>query len=96
MRRTLTFLLLTALTSTALANPPRHHSRLKGTLPPEYRVSAVPQGPVETFDDIPITGKFAHPEVYYVITRAQVKWDELEMKQDFVKGILLNAEKRPF
>ena len=99
MKHTWLVVLLPLVTTSALAGPPPDQSRLKGSLPPEIRLSpvATPGGAVEAFKDIAVLGHINKPSLVIVMARADwPTWDGLQLKQDFVPGILANAGARPF
>ncbi len=57
---------------------------------------ALAQGGVITLDDSEIKGRIQKPEAFYILSNANLSYENLELKPSFLEEIKASVEDEPF
>ncbi len=69
---------------------------LSVTVSPDAQAAAKRNPKVIELEGIDVIGKVAKPQVFYVLGRSTVRYEQLKLDQSFVRRIVETARKNPF
>lgn len=85
MRKQIFFLLVCSVLLAAMSLPSSGYAQAKRTA-----------GAVIRLQDFKIVGRIQKPQAFYVLHRAPLNYESLEVKESFVKKVIQAVKKNPF